>query len=273
MVERSAAVTEATAAARKGETDVRTAPGERELVSFVVPTFREPAIGPALHRLVVHLRTIPGHDFEILVVDDSEAEAQAKMRAEIANVNSAFQPPAAVRLIAGPRRGKGAAVRLGVQSAAGRVIFILAADLPVLLPHVAGFLETMRSTGADAVIGERSRDRYAGNRMRRVLARGLRIIQKTVVFQGNHFEDTQCGFKAFRADALKAIAGRQVVEGGMYDLEYLYAATLRRLSVRRVAVTSSEEVRPSRINVWRCLVIDPLDIVRLKVWGMIGHYR
>ncbi len=245
---------------------------KRQLVSIVVPTFREYEFGKSLDLLLAHLRTLPFFEFEVLVVDDSDAKTQAELRVEIANRRAALGPGMTVHVLSGPGIGKGAAVRLGVQRAAGSVIFIVDADLPVPLRNVEDFLERMRVTGADAVVGERARDRYANSYLRHVLSRGLWLIQRTLVFHGGVFEDTQCGFKAFRGAALREIVDRQIVDRGMYDLEYLYAATRRRLDVRRVAVASSPEVRASRINVWRCLVLDPIDIVRFKVSGLFGRY-
>ncbi len=225
-----------------------------------------------LRRLVTHLRTILAHDFEILVVDDSDAAMQTAMATEIANLREELGADIDLRLFPGPRRGKGAAVRAGVRHARGSIVFLLDADVPVLLGHIEEFLETMRTTGADIVVGERARDRYAHDPSRRVLANGLRFIQRTFVFHGANFEDTQCGFKAFLAGPLRHLAERQVVEGGMFDLEYLYAAAKGHLRVERVHVTSSEEVRPSRIRLWRCAFFDPLDILRLKWAGVLGRY-
>jgi dolichyl-phosphate beta-glucosyltransferase len=244
-----------------------------ESVSIVVPTYREPDLGPTLARLVAHLRGIAGYAFEILIADDSDAETQARMVAEIAKLQADTGGAVPLRVLSGPHRGKGAAIRLGVIEAKGDIVFTLDADLPVVLSHVEDFLATMRATGADVVIGERERDRYAGDPVRDAVARALRLLQQGLVFHGAVFEDTQCGFKAFRTDKLRAIVDRQIVDGGMYDLEYLYAATLRGLNVQRVPVTSSPQVRPSRIHVLRCVLFDPIDIVRLKVSGLLGRYR
>jgi hypothetical protein len=59
----------------------------------------------------------------------------------------------------------------------------------------------------------------------------------------------------------------------MYDLEYLYAAIDRGLKYDRVPVPLSGEVRASRINVWRCILFDPFDIIKLKVAGIFGRYK
>lgn len=241
-------------------------------LSFVIPTFRENTFGKSLDTLVDFLLEAGPRPTEILVVDDSDDELQQRLRAAIAERAATFPAWITARLIEGPRRGKGAAVRLAARSSKGDVVFVVDADLPVPLRFVDEFLATMDETGADVVIGERPRDRYANNYLRRFVAQTLRTIQQTLVFHGAVFEDTQCGFKAFRGDVLRSIAEAQLVEGGMYDLEYLYAATARHLKVECVDVAINPESRPSRINVWRCILYDPIDIVRFRVAGSLGRY-
>jgi hypothetical protein len=58
----------------------------------------------------------------------------------------------------------------------------------------------------------------------------------------------------------------------MYDIEYLYIAVKNGMRIAQVAVTPMRELRPSRLRVLRCLVTDPIDLVRLKWNGMRGRY-
>ncbi|HXX68610.1 MAG TPA: hypothetical protein VEK07_15590, partial [Polyangiaceae bacterium] len=71
---------------------------------------------------------------------------------------------------------------------------------------------------------------------------------------------------------LRAIAARQVVDGGMFDVEYLYAAVRRGAKVVTVPVEPNAEVRTSRVNLWSCLRRDPIDVVRIKARGLLGRY-
>jgi glycosyltransferase involved in cell wall biosynthesis len=245
---------------------------EPESLSLVIPTFREDTFGQSLDYLLEYLTAIRRREIEIMVVDDSDAELQAKMEAEIAQRRERVPPWVRIEFVPGPRRGKGAAIRLGARRARGDVVVLLDADMPVPLANVERFLDTMRMTGADIVVAERQRDRHH-DRTRSVLSWGLRLIQTTLVFHKVVFDDTQCGFKAFRAGALRDIVDYQTVERGMYDLEYLYVASLWRLNVQRMQVESREETRSSRIDVWRCLMHDPIDIVKFKVLGILGYYR
>jgi glycosyltransferase involved in cell wall biosynthesis len=241
-------------------------------VSIVIPTYKEYTFGDSLDYLGDHLRAHPDWRVEIIVVDDSDDDGFAMLKEAVDARRASLEPQTTIKVLRGPRLGKGAAVRMGALAAREGIVFLIDADIPVFPRFIDVFLERVQR-GADIVIGERDPDRYEGNPLRQVLARGLFALQSTVVFHRRLFEDTQCGFKAFRADVLQTLANLQFTEGGMYDLEYLYAATQRRLRVERVRVELRGEVRASRINLFRCIVIDPLEIFYFKGRGMLGYYR
>jgi len=231
-----------------------------KLVSIVVPTFQE---DPAtLDVLAEHLRGIDRYEFEILVVDDSDAAHKAAIDDWIR------RSPITARRIDGRRRGKGDAIREGARAARGAFVLTMDADLPVPLSHVEQFLELLDEGGYDVVVGERPMTRNTSEPLRYVLSRALFVAQWLVVFGERRFEDTQCGFKGFRAELLRDLAERQVVRGGMYDIEYLSIALRRGARVARVSVVPSPEVRPSKIRVLRALVDDPIAIARIK-WRLV----
>ena len=241
-------------------------------VSVLIPTYREHAFGPCLDYLLDHLDQTPERSVEILVIDDSNPAEHAQLIDVVRERSSRPGPTRRMEVMPGPHLGKGAAIRAGVSAARGSVIFLIDADIPVVPSFIDKFLERI-DAGADMVIGVRDPDRYAGDPVRRVLARGLRALQTIAVFHRPLFADTQCGFKAFRAAPLRALAKIQLTDGGMYDLEYLYAAVQRGLRVEQIPVTLRGEVRASRINLLRCILVDPEQIGYFKLRGMLGYYR
>ena len=241
------------------------------LVSFVVPTLRENALADALTRLSERLVTFPRYTFEILLTDDSpESYKQALDEAASAH-NARFAPQVTARRVDGPRRGKGGAIRAGVLASQGELVFTMDADLPVPLENIERFLSLFEA-GNDVMVAERPMSRNASEPVRFVASRALFVLQWAVVFQAWLFADTQCGFKAFRGSLARTLASRQVVEGGMVDIEYLYAAVRSGARIARVPVIPNPETRESRINVKRALWQDPVDLVRIKLGGLLGRY-
>ena len=240
-------------------------------VSLVVPTLNED-LGEPLATLGEYLRGLSASTFDIVFVDDSNDATRARGRDAIC----AATLPDNVRaqLVDGEHLGKGAAVRKGIAAADGDIVFLIDVDLPAPIECVEEFLRILEADpGVDAVIAERPLEREFSSPMRFVVSRGLLFLQRTIVFHSREFSDTQCGFKAFRGDVIRDIASKQVVRGGMYDLEYLYVALRKGRRVAKVTVEPMPERRASRINVWKCLRQDPVDVLRIKAHGVLGRYR
>jgi glycosyltransferase involved in cell wall biosynthesis len=251
-------------------------------VSLILPTYEETDFASSVERLsaavaALATRTVTSDGpkrerSEIILVDDSKPALRAAMT-EWSAVFSKDLAHAEVRVLEGPHRGKGAAVRVGALASRGDVVFVMDADLPIPLERIVDFTDRVENGGADVVIGERPMTRNAGDPVRFVLSRGLFAIQWLVVFQQSLFTDTQCGFKAFRGDVLRRMAAQQIVEGGMYDIEYLYMATRLGLRIERVPVVPNPESRPSKINVKRAMLRDPRDLLRVKWRGLTKGYK
>jgi dolichyl-phosphate beta-glucosyltransferase len=242
------------------------------LVSIVVPTLKEDEIGVALTQIGDHLARIAGTDFELLLVDDSPERYKRLMDEANAAFNARYGPKLVSTRVDGPHKGKGAALKAGVLASRGDFVFWMDADLPVPLANIERFLHAFDEEGADFVVAERPFDRNLSQPVRFVASRALFALQRAFVFQSRAFTDTQCGFKAFRGPLLRRIASRQIVDGGMADIEYLYAALRAGARPVRVAVTPNVETRASKINVKKALVQDPIDLVRIKVRGVTGGY-
>lgn len=224
------------------------------VVSVVIPILNEEAIARFTTAVSATLRDA-GHAHEIVLVNDGAPVA----------VEGA-------RVIEGSHRGKGRAVGDGIRAATGDVVIVLDADMPMLLPLLPQFVALIRS-GNDLAIAERQFDYHQRKPIRFLLSFGLLVAQRLFIFQSFRFADTQCGFKAFRAGAARAIAAKQHVDGGMYDIEYLYIAVRNRMRIATVPVGHVAEQRPSRIDLLSCLRTDPAALAGVKLRGLLGRYK
>ncbi|HEX6085814.1 MAG TPA: glycosyltransferase [Thermoanaerobaculia bacterium] len=223
------------------------------MISVVIPILNEARIADFVAAVKVALR---GRPHEILLVNDG-----APVSVE------------GTREVTGARRGKGAAVRQGVLASQGDVVIVVDADLAALLPQLPRFIDLIARERYDVVIAEREHEVKERTLLRYALSYGLLLAQRLFIFQSLRFRDTQCGFKAFRGDAARAIAKRQGIEGGMYDIEYLYAAARNKLRIAQVPVGRVAEERPSRIRLLDCLRRDPPALLKVKWRGLTGKYR
>lgn len=217
-------------------------------VSIVIPAYNEEArIEPTIAKTAALLATTPLR-WEIVVVDDGSKDGTVALCERLA-----VERPGLRVLATSPNRGKGHAVRVGMLAARGRVRVMCDADgsmpateLPRLLAPIAAGLCTV-------AIGSRYAGGAAVERQpawRRAWSRLCnQVIQKTLV---PGVRDTQCGFKAFTADAARELFGRATIDGWAFDLEVLALAKRMGYVVREVGVAWKDDKR-SKVNPWKDL--------------------
>ena len=191
----------------------------------MIPAHNEAGRLPATLRAVTrYLAGRPGLSWEVLVADNASTDGTDEAVARAADPR--------IRLLRVGRRGKGFAVRAGLLAARGAVVVFADADRSWPLEALGRFPALLRD-GADVVIGSREGDRARRVRepayrhaMGRVFNRLVRLLAVPGV------EDTQCGFKAFRAGAARELARRQRIGGFAFDVELLFLARRLGYAVR-----------------------------------------
>jgi len=213
-------------------------------LSIVVPAFNEEhRIPPTLAHLHAYLSAQPLR-YEIVVVDDGSTDDTVGV------VTRAMATIPNLRLVRQPQnRGKGAAVRRGMLEAHGQVRVMCDADgsmppeqLPKLLAPIAR-CEASISIGSRYAPGAKSDtkqpwwrvawSRIANKAIQRSLVPGVR--------------DTQCGFKAFTAEAARDLFRYARIDGWAFDLEVLALARRRGFAIAEVGVEWKDD-RRSRVN-------------------------
>jgi len=218
-------------------------------LSIVIPAYNEAQrITPTLEATARFLSAQPG-TWEIVVVDDGSRDGTVALcealAARIPNL----------RVIAStPNRGKGAAVRLGMLAARGRVRIMCDADGSMPATELPKLLAPIVDGKADLAIGSRYADGAAVAKTqplyRRLWSRLCnQVIQHTLV---PGVRDTQCGFKAFTAAAANDLFARATIDGWAFDLEVLALAKRLRYQVRECAVEWHDDQR-SKVSPWKDL--------------------
>mgnify|MGYP000047015021 CR=1 FL=1 len=180
--------------AMRGHASVRPVALQDPLVSVLVPAFDEArTIVETLERVREHVpfRT------EIIVVDDGSADGTGDLAAAVDGVTVVRHPV---------NRGKGAALRSGIERSTGDIVVVQDADLeydPVDIPKL---LEPILRGAADVVYGTRLRGgepqrahlfwHYAGNRF-------LSLV--TGILYNTTISDMEVGYKAFVGDLIRSI--------------------------------------------------------------------
>jgi glycosyltransferase involved in cell wall biosynthesis len=169
------------------------------------------------------------------------------------------------------RRGKGCAVRTGALAAQGDVVVFGDADLSWSVTDLPRFMSLI-TDATPVVIG--SREGAGARRLdepgyRHLMGRVFNRVVQTLAVPG--IEDSQCGFKAFRADAARAIFTRERIDGFGFDVEVLYLA--RRLGFGiRVVPLRWEHKENSRVAPVRDTLTMLTDVLRVRLNAWRGVY-
>ncbi len=212
-------------------------------LSVVVPAYNEATrILATLDAVAAHLSTKP-FPWEIIVVDDGSSDGTAGL------VESWARGEPRVRVESIPHAGKGWAVRHGMLAATGRLRFMCDADLAMPIAHLDDFIRRIYD-GYDVVIGSREAEgarRFDEPALRHVMGRVFNWSVKAIAVRD--IQDTQCGFKCFRAAAAEDLFRLQRVEGFSFDVEILHLALKRGYRVHELPIDwryqPESKVRPA----------------------------
>jgi len=196
-------------------------------LSVIIPVFNEKATVEELLRRVAAAPT-PGHDKEVIVVDDGSTDGTAELLARL-------QAGGGFRLLRHERnRGKGAAVRTGLAAASGGLTIIQDADLEYDPGDYAALLAAA-DRGAPVVYGVRRGSGAAG---RLLFGLGGRLLTAVMnILYGSHLSDINTCYKLFRTGVLRDLR----LEADGFDLcEEATAKALRAgLPIAEVPVSYS----------------------------------
>ncbi len=195
-------------------------------LTIVVPAYNEAArIGQTLDRLFAW-RQARSPSVEIVVVDDGSRDDTVAVARRCGTDQTQFR----VETL-GRNRGKGAAVRHGVQVARGQWVLFSDADLSTPIEEIDKLLAAIVA-GADIAIASRDTVGSVLDRRqpayREAMGRTFNALVRALGVPG--IADTQCGFKLFAAEAARRCFGRMTIERFAFDVEVLYIA--RRLGYR-----------------------------------------
>lgn len=218
-------------------------------ISIIIPAFEEAErIGNTLRKIAAYIGE--GRDrFEIIVVDDGSADETASIAEEIL-ANQNVCPYRIIRYE--PNRGKGFAVRTGLEAARGAVALFTDADLSTPIEEMPKLTEPIIAGEYDITFGSRALDRsLIGTHQPWRREQGGKVFNLVVrLMTGMPFWDTQCGFKAFNLNKFRPLLSLMKIDRFGFDVEFLYVAKHNGLRLKEIPVRWNNDER-SKVNVLR----------------------
>lgn len=213
---------------------------EYQLLSIVVPVFNERnTVGEAIRRV----REAPlDIDREIIVVDDGSSDGTIDIVKRLAD--------STLRFVSYPdNRGKGAAVRRGIEEARGDLIVVQDADLEYDPRDFARMLRPLQEGQAKVVFGSR----FTGERRNMFFWHwvGNRFLSlMTNVLFNTTLSDMETCYKMFDGDLLRSLN----LQANRFEFEPEVTAKTLRLGIRiwEVPITyAGREVHEGKKITWR----------------------
>ncbi len=197
---------------------------------------------------------------EVVVVDDGSGDGTAEAA-------RAVRVPPGVKLNVirnDQHRGKGCAVRTGMNAAGGK--YAMFADCGLCIPYSNALkgLEMLRNGACDIAHGSRRHIASDIHRAqpwhRRVLSKAFKSTVRMLLQVPPELADTQCGFKLYRGDVARELYKECTTDGFMFDIEIILRAMKRGYRIAEFPVE------------WTCDPDSRLSVTRTP-WPVLSELR
>jgi len=248
--------------------DSETQPSDdrQPFVSIIIPAYNEEARLPESLSLIAAFAQSQPYPVEVVVVDNNSSDRTHAIVEEFADEVPYVRP-----LFEGTQ-GKVAAVRTGMLAARGAYRFVCDADLSMPIEEIVRFLPPQLDH-FDVAIGSREAPgavRYDEPWHRHVMGRVFNTIVRLFAVHG--FQDTQAGFKMFRAEVAEALFPLQTLNGWSFDVEVLFLAQKRGYRIVEVPINWYYKAN-TRIHPIRDSIDMFMDVLRIRWNALRGRYR
>ena len=236
-------------------------------LSVIVPVYNSASF---IAESVTHLSDALGEadvDHDIIVVDDGSTDGTAERLSAIDSQR--------IRVLTHERnRGKGAAIKTGLEQARGRQIVFTDDDVPYGIDGVLRCYQALRRHSG-LVIGDRT---LAQSRVevdipltRRAIS-GTNILLRRLFLLFPEIQDTQCGLKGFTGSLGDQVLASSMLERFSFDLELIAIAANQGAPITRIPV-----VQNARTDVSPRLMMESViaarDLLHVAWASKMGQYK
>lgn len=226
------------------------------LVSVILPCYNPPENwAPNIIKEYTSLLEVIEDPMEIILVVDGMNPSPA---AEIELLQKSI--PAFTCISYPVNKGKGHAIRKGVEIANGEIILYTDVDFPYTRASIYKIYSALKNRTCDVAVGIKNDAYYAHVPfMRRVLSKGLsRLIRS---FLSIPITDTQCGLKGF-VKAIRPVFLGTRIERYLFDLEFIRSSFRMGYNLKAIQIELNENVR-FRVMSYRILFPEIVNFMKL----------
>jgi dolichyl-phosphate beta-glucosyltransferase len=201
----------------------------KPFLSIIIPARNEESRLPRALGQVFAFLEKQSYRSEVLVIENASADRTLQVAQRFA------ENFPTLRVFQETRPGKGGAIRRGMMEARGEYRFVADADFSMPVEEISRFLPP--ACDCDIAIASREAPgavRYNEPYYRHFTGRVFNFLIRTLALPG--LQDTQCGFKCFRAAVAGEIFRRQTLTGWAFDVELLVIARRHGYIIREIGI-------------------------------------
>jgi dolichyl-phosphate beta-glucosyltransferase len=234
-------------------------------LSIIIPAHNEENRLPRTLEQVFQFLEQQSYSSEVLVVENGSSDRTYQLAREFASRHPSLQ------VIQNDWRGKGLAIRRGVQEAHGEYLFLCDADLSMPVEEISKFIPPQLDHPDIAIA---SREAPGSKRInepyyRHLTGRVFNTLIRLLVLP--ELQDTQCGFKCLHAQVAREIFPYQTLNGWAFDVELLYIARHQGYRIVEIPIQWYYNA-DSKISIFRDSLRMFLDLLLIRRNARRGLY-
>jgi glycosyltransferase involved in cell wall biosynthesis len=200
-------------------------------VSAVFPAYNEvDYLEPAVEKTAQTLEEFT-RSFELIIAEDGSTDGTAERSEELAKKYSFVQH------IHGEKRlGRGTALNNAFRQSSGRILVYMDVDLATNIEQLRSLVKAVEEEGFDFAVGSRllSESKVERSRTRQIASKSYNFLVRAML--GSKLRDHQCGFKAFKREALMQLLDEVVARHWFWDTELLVRAARKGYKIKEIPV-------------------------------------
>ncbi|MCX6774215.1 MAG: glycosyltransferase family 2 protein [Candidatus Micrarchaeota archaeon] len=203
-------------------------------ISVILPVHNEEKVLEQSIRRIEKIMLGLKMDFEIIISEDGSTDRTFEIMKSLESER--------IRIFQNRERlGKGKAIKNSLMEARGNIVIFMDADLASKPEQIEELIKQIRN-GAAIVIGSRY---VQGSKVKRTAIRNIASIGFNWLVRNilnSKLKDHQCGFKAFRKDAILPLANEVENRQFFWDTELLVLAQRKGLKIVEIPIEWNEGI-------------------------------
>lgn len=213
---------------------------ERENIklSIIIPCFNETSSVEKMHRAVNDFQKRWNGEFEVVVVDDGSTDDTGRVIRQHPFFRKLEEEQKFLFIQLEQNRGKGAALKHGIQAASGTHLLTLDADMSTYPSEIMNWdgEEGFTFRNEAIAIGSRThkKSQITEKKYRKIIGIVFNFFVRKLT--GLKVYDTQCGFKLYPSKIGKQLFSDLKIEGWAHDVEILVKAKQANIKILQMPV-------------------------------------